>query len=128
MATKTMEPKVDLTTPTVENVLAFRTTVGGVMIKGGESKVLGVVDTTKFNKIRVVADERVGSTCNIWVRLTITETGNEWVAFLDHFMLTPHSELTKVYDLPCKAITVAIDGVGVATNSGTVDVLIYGQY
>ena len=47
--------------------------------------------------------------------------------FLDHFMLTPHSELTKVYDVPCKAITVAIDGVGVAANSGTVDVLIYGQ-
>jgi len=28
MATKMMEPRLDVTTPTVENVLAFRTTVG----------------------------------------------------------------------------------------------------
>jgi type III secretion protein HrpB1 len=123
MATATVTPKV---TQQTENVLAFRTVVGGVMIKGGESKTLGVVDTSKFNKIRIVTDERVGSTCNIWVRLTVTE-GTEWVAFLDHFMLTPHAEVTKVYDVPCKMITVAIDGVGVATNSGTVDVLMYGQ-
>ena len=121
-------PTLEMTTPTTENILAFRTAVGGVMIKGGESKVLGMIDTTKFKKIRVVADERVGSACNIWVRLTITETGNEWVAFLDHFMLTPHSELSRVYEVPCKAITIAIDGVGVPANSGTVDVLLYGQY
>jgi hypothetical protein len=111
-----------------KNILAFRTTVGGITLKGGETKVLGVIDTTKFDKICIVADERIGSTCNIWVRLTITETGNEWVAFLDHFMLTPHSEITKVYNLPCKAITITIDGVGVPTNSGTLDVLLYGLY
>lgn len=109
------------------NVLAFRTHPGGESISGGQSKDLGVVDTSHYERIRLVVDERIDSTCNIAIRLTVTE-GNELVAFLDHLVLTPHSQLTKVYEVPCTKITVAIDGIGAPTTKGAVDVLIYGQF
>lgn len=120
-------PKIPLPIHEVENVLAFRTKVGGETIKGGESKNLGTIDTSRFDKIRLVADERIGSTCNVFIRLTIME-GNELVAFLDHVVLTPHSQLTRVYDVPGVKLDVAIDGVGAANTQGGVDLLIYGQY
>jgi len=107
--------------------LAFRTKVGAESIHGGESKTLQAVDVSQFERIRIVADERVGSTCNVAVRLTITE-GNELVAFLDHLILTPHSQLTKVYEVPCTRLTVAIDGIGTPNTEAAVDVLIYGQF
>ncbi len=127
MATAKVIPAPMPTTMPIKNVLAFRTTPAAVTINAAESKVLGVVDVDHFERIRVVADERVGSTCNVWVRLTITE-GDEWVAFLDHIMLTPHAQITKTYDVPGTKLTVAIDGVGPANTKGSVDVLIYGQY
>ena len=124
-------PKVTpIPTPTAlppHNILAFRTKVGAEPVKGGESKVLGTVDTSQFERIRLVADERVGSTCNVAIRLTITE-GSEWVAFLDHLILTPHSQLTKVYEVPTTKLTVAIDGIGAQNTEGAVDILIYGQF
>lgn len=120
-------PKIPIPVHELENVLAFRTKVGAETVKGGESKTLGTVDTSRFDKIRLVADERIGSTCNVFVRLTIME-GNELVAFLDHVLLTPHSQLTRVYDVPGTKLEIAIDGVGVATTQGAVDILIYGQY
>jgi len=120
-------PKIPVPIHEIENVLAFRTKVGGESVKGGESKNLGTVETSRFDKIRLVADERIGSTCNVFIRLTIME-GNELVAFLDHLLLTPHSQLTRVYDVPCTKIDVAIDGVGAANTHGAVDVLIYGQF
>ena len=42
-------------------MLAFRTPPGGVVIPAGQSKELGTVDASPFERIRVVADERVGS-------------------------------------------------------------------
>lgn len=120
-------PKIPIPIHEVENVLAFRTKVGGEAIKGGEVKNLGTIDTSRFDKIRLVADERIGSTCNVIVRLTIME-GNELVAFLDQVLLTPHSQLTRVYDVPGVKLDIAIDGVGAANTQGGVDVLIYGQY
>ena len=80
-------------------VLAFRTQPGAVSIPAGQSKQLGVVDVSKFSQIRVVADERAGSGTGINVRLTITEN-NELVAQLDTFSLSPHSQLTRTYDVP----------------------------
>ncbi len=41
--------------------LVFRTTPGAVSIPVGQSKTLGAVDVHSFDRIRVVADERVGS-------------------------------------------------------------------
>ncbi len=111
----------------IENVLAFRTKPGGETIEGGHSKDLGTVDVSHFDKIRLVCDERAGSTCDVFLRITITE-GAELVAFLDHILLQPHTHITRVYDVPGVKLTIAIDGVGAASTKGAVDVLIYGQY
>ena len=109
----------------MSNVLAFRTPVGAVSIPAGQSKQLGVVDVSPYAKIRVVADERIGSGTGINIRLTITE-GNELVAQLDTFSLTPHSQVTRVYDVPGTKLTVFADAVGGSGSDG-VDVLIYGS-
>jgi hypothetical protein len=85
---------------------------------------LGVVDVSPFSRIRVVADERTGSAVPISIRLTITE-GQEAVATLDTIALAARSSLTKVYEVPCKTLTINADA-GSGTGSGAVDVLIYG--
>jgi hypothetical protein len=46
---------------TMGTTLAFRTPPGAVSIPVGASKTLGIVDVHHFERIRVVADERVGS-------------------------------------------------------------------
>jgi hypothetical protein len=114
-------------TPNVENVLAFRTQVGSISIPGGQNKLLGVVDVSMYDRIRLVADERIDSTANIILRLTFTE-GEELVAQLDTILLTPHSQMTRVYDVPGTQLSVYADSVGAAGTKGSVDVLIYGQY
>jgi type III secretion protein HrpB1 len=111
----------------VENVLAFRTQMGAVTIPGGHTKLLGVVDVSMYDRIRLVTDERIDSTSNIILRLTFTE-GEELVAQLDTIMLTPHSQVTRVYDVPGTQLSVYADSVGVAGTKGSLDVLIYGQY
>jgi type III secretion protein HrpB1 len=126
-ATPKMTPSSAITSHTIENVLAFRTIAGAEPIRAGETKNLGTVDVSHFDKIRLVADERIGSGCNVLVRLTITE-GNELVAFLDEVMLMPHQQVTKVYDVPCTNLTVSLVGVGNPGTNGAADVLIYGQY
>ena len=105
--------------------LAFRTPPGAVSIPAGASKQLGVVDVSKFSRIRVVADERVGSGTGIAIRLTITE-GNELVAQLDVLHLTPHSQVTRVYDTPGTKLTIFADALGGSGSDG-VDVLVYGS-
>lgn len=104
--------------------LAFRTSVGAVSIPAGQSKELGTVDVSPFSQIRVVADERTGSGTGVNIRLTITE-GNELVAQLDVLSLTPHSQVTKVYDVPGTKLTIFADAIG-GKGSDSVDVLIYG--
>src|SRR5438105_4593571 len=106
--------------------LAFRTPVGGVSVPAGQSKQLGTVDVHNFSKIRVVADERVGSPTGVTIRLTITE-GNELVAQLDTLSLAPHSQLTRLYDVPGPTLTVFADAIGGAGNAG-LDVPIAGAY
>ena len=105
-------------------VLAFRTPVGGVSIPAGQSKELGVVDFSAFERIRVVADERVGSGSGINVRLTITE-GNELVAQLDVLALSPHSQTTRVYEVPCTKLSIFADAIG-GSGADALDVLVYG--
>lgn len=104
--------------------LAFRTQPGGVSIPAGQSKQLGVVDVAHFERIRVVADERAGSGTGINVRLTITE-GNELVAQLDVLSLTPHSQVTRVYEVPGTRLTIFADASG-GKGTDALDVLIYG--
>jgi type III secretion protein HrpB1 len=114
-------------TPNLENVLAFRTPVGSVSVPGGQTKLLGVVDVSMYERIRLVTDERIDSTSNIILRLTFTE-GEELVAQLDTIMLTPHSQMTRVYEVPGTQLSVYADSVGAAGTKGSLDVLIYGQY
>ena len=104
--------------------LAFRTPVGGVAIPAGQSKELGVLDVSGFERIRVVADERAGSGSGLNVRLTITE-GKELVAQLDVLSLAPHSQVTRVYEVPCTKLTIFADAAGGKGTDG-LDVLIYG--
>jgi hypothetical protein len=120
-------PKIPIPLPEIENVLAFRTPVGAKVVNAGQTEDLGTVDTSRFDKIRLVTDERIDSTCDVIVRLTIME-GNELVAFLDEVVLRPHSQLTRVYDVPGTKLLVSIVGIGPAGSKGAVDVLIYGQY
>jgi type III secretion protein HrpB1 len=107
-----------------QTVLAFRTPAGGVSIPAGQSKQLGVVDVSLFERIRVVADERAGSGTGISIRLTITE-GNELVAQLDVLHLTPHAQVTTVYEVPCTKLTIFADAAPGAGNN-SLDVLVYG--
>ncbi len=105
-------------------VLAFRTPPGGVSVPAGKSQQLGVVDVAPYERIRVVADERVGSGTGVTVRLTITE-GNELVAFLDLLNLVPRQQLTRVYEVPGTRLSVFADALG-GTGSDGLDVLVYG--
>jgi hypothetical protein len=105
-------------------VLAFRTKPGGVSVPAGGSQELGVVDVARYERIRVVADERVGSGTGVTVRLTITE-GNELVAFLDLLHLAPHQQVTRVYEVPGTKLSVYADALG-GTGTDALDVLIYG--
>ncbi len=108
------------------NKLIFRTPVGAVSTPIGTSKHLGIVDTTKCERIRIVADERVGSGSGVRIRLTIME-GNELVAFLDEILLTPHGQVTRVYEVPGVKLSVDMDALaGIGTGKDSVDVLIYG--
>jgi type III secretion protein HrpB1 len=105
--------------------LLWRTQVGAIPVPAGTSKQLGVVDVGPYSKIRIVADERVGSGTGIVIRLTITEP-NELVAQLDTIQLSPHCQITKVYDVPGAKLTVFADALA-GTGTDSVDVLIYGS-
>ena len=109
------------------STLAFRTAPGAVSITAGQSKQLGVVDVSMYDRIRLVTDERVDSTSNIVLRMTFTE-GEELVAQLDTILLTPHSQVTRVYDVPGTQLSIYADSVGATGTQGSFDVLIYGQY
>jgi type III secretion protein HrpB1 len=108
------------------NKLLFRTKAGGVSTAPGTSLHLGFVDVSKEERIRVVADERVGSGSGVNIRLTIMD-GSELVAFLDVLNIAPHGQVTKVYEVPGVKLSVDLDALPSPTKAGdTVDVLIYG--
>jgi type III secretion protein HrpB1 len=50
------------------------------------------------------------------------------VAQLDTILLTPHSQLTRVYDVPGTQLSLYADCVGAVGTNASLDVLIYGQY
>jgi hypothetical protein len=75
----------------------------------------------------LVADERIDSTTNIILRVIFTED-EELLAQLDTIMLTPHSQITRVPDVPGMQLSIYADSVGAAGSKGALDVLIYGQY
>lgn len=108
------------------NKLIFRTPVGAVSTPKGTSKHLGKINVSKYEKIRIVADERVGSGSGVRIRITIMD-GNELVAFLDELKLTPHSQITKVYEVPGVKLSIDMDALpGTGKGDDAVDVLVYG--
>jgi hypothetical protein len=104
--------------------LAFQT-AAGVSVPVGKTQNLGTVDVGPFERIRVVADERVGSAGPVVIRLMITE-GDELVAQLDTLTLQPSSEVTKVYEVPGTKLTIFAAATG-ESGSAAVDVLVYGS-
>jgi hypothetical protein len=121
-------PKIIPPVHEVENVLAFDQEK---TVKAGQTEMFGTVDTTRFDKIRIVATNEE-STCDILVRLTIMESegkgSEEPIASLDEFTLKPHNHLTRVYDVPATKLAVSVAGVGKPGTNAEVEVLIYGQY
>lgn len=122
--------KLDFTRHEIENVLAFdqeRT------IKASETVVLGTLDTTRFDKVRLVAANEE-SNCNVHFHLNIMEPERigKLEVFepfdLDQFTLKPHNQLTRVYDVPATKLEVVITGVGKPGTHAEVEVLIYGQF
>ncbi len=122
--------KLDFARHEIENVLAFdqeRT------IKANETVVLGTLDTSRFDKVRLVAANEE-SNCNVHFQFNIMEPermgkGEVFEPFdLDQFTLKPHSQSTRVYDVPATKLEVVITGVGKLGATATVEVLIYGQY
>ncbi len=120
-------PKIVPSVREIENVLAFDKEI---IIKAGQTEVLGTLDTTRFDKVRLVAVNEQ-STCDVHVRLAIMEPegkAKERVAFMDEFTLKPHNQLTRVYDVPATELEVSLVGLGKAGTNAEVEVLIYGQF
>lgn len=115
----------------VENVLAFDQEK---IITAGKAEILGTVDTSRFDKIRVVATNEQ-STCDVhfWLRILEPEGGKveERIASLAEFTLKPHNQFTQVYDVPATKLEVSVMGVVAPRKPGgtaEVEVLIFGQY
>lgn len=120
-------PKAPLPIHELENVLAFDQEK---IIKAGQTEILGALDTTRFDKVRLVATNEE-STCDVHFRLGILEPEgkvDERIASLAEFTLKPHNQFTQVYDVPATKLEVTVMGVGKPNTQAEVEVLIYGQY
>ena len=120
-------PKIPLPVREIENVLAFDQEK---IVKAGQTEIFGTLDTSRFDKIRLVAANEQ-STCNVQVWLKILEPegrGVEERFTLDEFMLKPHNQLTRVFDVPATKLEVSVVGVGKPGTQAEVEVLIFGQY
>lgn len=60
--------------------------------------------------------QSAGSATGINIRLTITE-GSELIVQLDTLSLAPHSQVTRVYDVPAKKLMVFAGAVGGAATT-----------
>jgi hypothetical protein len=107
------------------NALLFRTQGGAVSLGAGTSKHVADVATAGYRKLRIVADERVGSATNVSFRVTILE-GSELVAQLSTFTLSPHSERTFTIDVPPRAVAIYADAAG-GSGTDAFDFLVYGS-
>lgn len=121
-------PKIPLPVHEIENVLAFDQEK---IINAGQTETLGTLDTSRFDKVRVVAVNEV-STCDVHVRLTIMEPEGgkveERIASLAEFTLKPHNQFTQVFDVPATKLEVSVTGLGRHGTKAEVEVLIFGQY
>jgi hypothetical protein len=121
-------PKPVLPIHEIENVLAFDQEK---IINGTQFEILGTVDTSRFDKIRLVATNEI-STCDVhfWLKILEPDGGKveEAIASLAEFTLRPHNQFTQVYDVPATKLEVSVAGLGRPGTKAEVEVLIYGQY
>ena len=81
--------------------------------------------SSAFSKIRVIADERIGSATGITIHLIIS-LPNERIGELDLLELTPESSVTRAYDIPGTGLTILVEAAA-GTGSDGVDVYIFGS-
>lgn len=105
--------------------LAFRTQPGATGILLGQSRQLGTISVDHYERIRIVAAERARSAGPVRIRLMITE-GNERVGLLDTITVQPNSQVTRVYEVPGRTLTIYADALGTGSGTSAVDVFIYG--
>ena len=122
-------PKIPLPVHEIENVLAFDKEI---VINAGKTEVLGTLDTSRFDKIRLVAVNE-GPNCDVHFRLKIVEPEGNWeerIASLSEFTLKPGNQFTQVFDVPATKLEVSVTGLLGRPGGGKaeVEVLIYGQY
>src|SRR5690242_17199579 len=88
----------------IENVLAFDQEK---IIKAGQTEILGTLDTSRFDKIRLAVMNEA-STCDVhvWLRILEPEGGKveERFVSLADFTLKPHNQFTQVYDVPATKV------------------------
>lgn len=125
-------PKAPLPIPVpvheIENVLAFDQEK---IIKAGQREILGTLDTSRFDKIRLVAtNERSTCAVHFWLSILEPEGGKveERILSLADFTLKPLNQFTQVFDVPATKVEVSVMGVGRPGTQAEVEVLIYGQY
>lgn len=104
--------------------VAFRTAAGGVSVPAGSSRHCGEIDVSAYERIRVVAEERITSMTGVCIRLAL-RVEPDWVSRLDVFRLRPGSSTTRVYDVPGTTLDVYVDSVG-ATGADGIRIVIYG--
>jgi hypothetical protein len=123
-------PKMPQHIHEIENVLAFDKEI---IINAGKTEVLGTLDTSRFDKVRLVAVNE-GPNCDVHLRLKILEPEGgkmeERIASLAEFTLKPGNQFTQVYDVPATKLEVSVTGLLGRPGGGKaeVEVLIYGQY
>ena len=123
-------PKMPQHVREIENVLAFDKEI---IINAGKTEVLGTLDTSRFDKVRLVAVNE-GPTCDVHLRLKILEPEGgkveERIASLAEFTLKPGNQFTQVYDVPATKLEVSVTGLlgRPVAGKAEVEVLIYGQY
>ena len=119
-------PKIPLPVHEIENVLAFDQEK---IVKSQQTEIFGTVDTSRFDKIRLVAANESTSNVHLWLKIMEPEGGRVEERFvLDQFTLQPHNQLTRVYDVPATKLEVSAVALGKPGTSAEVEVLIYGQY
>src|SRR5579872_631357 len=120
-------PKVVPLIHEVENVLAFDQQK---TIKAGQpAEIFGTLDTSRFDKVRVVVANESVCSLHVWLKILEPEGNRVEEKFnLDEFTLQPNNQLTRVYDVPATKLEVSAMAVGKAGTNAEVEVLIYGQY
>jgi hypothetical protein len=89
-----------------------------------QSTDLGSVQTTRYQRIRVLADCRFDSTSSVEITLVMVESGGA-PGSLDRFVLAPSDSVQEVYEVPGTRILVTADPQQ-AGESCDIDVWVWG--